>query len=74
MKFNDKIYDILKWVCLIVLPACAVLYTAIDGVFAWGYAKPVCAVIAAVEAFIGALIGVSTNEYNKEKKDEGIRS
>ena len=28
MKLNDKVYDILKWLCLIVLPALSVLYSA----------------------------------------------
>ena len=33
MKFENRVYDVLKWICLIFLPAVAILYSAIDGVF-----------------------------------------
>lgn len=68
MKFNNKVYDVLKWVCLIGLPALSVFYAALDSAFNWGYTETVCTVIAAVEAFIGALIGVSTREYNNGER------
>lgn len=68
MKLNDKIYDILKWVALVVLPAIATLYTALAGVWGLPYAQEIPATITAVDLFIGALLGVSTAQYNKEDK------
>lgn len=68
MKLNDKIYDILKWVALVVLPAIATLYTALAGVWGLPYAEEIPATITAVDLFIGALLGVSTAQYNKEGK------
>ena len=50
LQFNDKVYDILKWLCLIALPALSVLYSALAGVWGWPY----------------ALIGISTANYNKD--------
>ena len=35
LQFNDKVYDILKWLCLIALPALSVLYSALAGVWGW---------------------------------------
>ena len=35
MKLPDKVYDILKWICLIALPALAVLYFTLAKI--WGY-------------------------------------
>ena len=32
MKLNDKIYDVLKWIALIFLPAFAVFYGAVGPV------------------------------------------
>ena len=69
MRFENRVYDVLKWICLIFLPAVAVLYSAIDGVFGWGYTATVTTIISAVEAFIGSMIGISTKSYRK-KKDE----
>lgn len=71
MKFDNRVYDILKWLCLIFLPAASAFYAALDGAFGWGYTSTVCAVIAAVGTFIGALIGVSTKAYNKADDSNG---
>lgn len=68
MKMNDKIYDILKWVALVVLPAIATLYTALSAVWGLPYAEEIPATITAVDLFLGALLGVSAARYNKEDK------
>ena len=66
LQFTDKVYDILKWLCLIALPALSVLYSALAGVWGWPYAQEVATTINdAVVAFVGALIGISTASHNK---------
>ena len=70
MKFDNKVYDVLKWLCLICLPALAVFYTALDNAFAWGYANTVCTVLAALSAFIGSMIGISTKNYRKDNDED----
>lgn len=72
MQFTNNVYDFLKWLCLIALPAASVFYAALDGAFGWGYINTVTTVIAAVAAFIGTLIGISTKAYNnKETQPDG---
>lgn len=66
MKIPDKLYDILKWITLIVIPALTTLYAVLDNVFMWGYAEVVTTISAAVCTCIGAIIGISTAQYNKE--------
>ena len=72
MKFelNNKVYDVLKWLVLIVLPACSGLYAALAGVWGWGYTEQVTTTISAVALFIGALIGVSSASYKHSKEDD----
>ena len=48
MKISNKLYDILKWVVIIVLPAMATLYKALSAVWAWPYANEVVTTITAV--------------------------
>lgn len=69
IQLNDKVYDVLKWVCLIALPALGVLYAALAGLWGWPYTKEVVGTIAAVETFLGALLGVLTAQYNKGGND-----
>lgn len=63
--FSNKVYDILKWVCIIVLPAIATLYMGLAKIWDLPYATEVPQTITVVDAFLGALLGVSTINYNK---------
>lgn len=76
MKFelSDKVYDVLKWVVLIALPAASGLYAALSGVWGWGYVEQVTTTLSAVALFLGSLIGVSTSSYNKKKVEDGQQS
>ena len=69
MKMPDKIYDILKWVCLIALPALAVIYFTLAKIWGLPYGAEITATINAVALFIGSLIGVSQIAINKEAKE-----
>lgn len=69
MKLPDKIYAVLKWLVLICIPACTTAYVGLDGVFGWGYGETVAKVSAIVCTLLGALIGISTAEYYKDKKE-----
>ena len=68
MKLNDKLYDILKWLVIIVLPACATLYAALSSVWGWPFAEQVTTTITAVDTFLGAVLCISTVNYHKEDK------
>lgn len=72
MVLPGKIYDVLKWLVVICIPALTVAYCGLDAVFGWGYADVVAKVSAIVCTLIGSLIGISTAEYNRSqmKKDE----
>lgn len=65
MKIPDKLYDILKWLVIIVLPALATLYAALSAVWAWPYSDQVVTTITAVDTFLGAVLCISTATYNK---------
>ena len=67
---SNKLYDTLKWVALILLPALAVFWVAIATVWHLPYVQEIETTIIAVDTFLGALIGVSANKYNKRLSDE----
>lgn len=73
MKLSDRVYKILKWACLIAMPATATLYAALGATWGFPYVNEVCKTFAAVETFIGALIGVSTVTYNKDERTSAYR-
>lgn len=65
MKLSDKAYDILKWLVLIVIPAVTTFYVVLDNLFGWGYAEIIATISAALCACVGAIVGISTAQYNK---------
>lgn len=69
---SNQIYDILKWTAQIVLPAIATLYFALASIWGLPYGEQIVGTITAIDAFLGAILGISTVNYynNKEEKDE----
>ena len=67
MKLPDKVYDKMKWICLIVLPALSVLYGTLAGIWGLPYASQIPLTIDAVDVFLGALIGISHLSIKKEE-------
>ena len=68
---SNRCYDILKWAVMIAIPALTTAYVGLSGVWGWPYATEVAKTSAVVCALLGALLGISTAEYNKmEPPDE----
>ena len=67
MKMTNKLYDDLKWIAQILIPALATLYFAIAQIWNLPYAEQIVGTMTAIDAFLGALLGISTYNYKKEK-------
>lgn len=66
MKLNDKVYDIMKWVVIIVLPAVATFYALLANTWGFPYADQIVSTINGVTTLLGAVLCISTAEYNKD--------
>ena len=67
MKLSNKTYDILKYIAQIVLPSLGTLYFALASIWGLPYGEQIVGTITAIDAFLGALLGISTAKYNKEE-------
>lgn len=67
MKMNDRTYDWLKWICCILLPAIGTFYVAMAGTWGLPYAEQISKTTQALALFIGALIGISSAQYYKDR-------
>lgn len=65
MKMSNKVYDVLKWIAMYLLPALGTLYFTMAGIWNLPYGEQVVGSITAVDTFIGVLLGISTSQYNK---------
>ena len=71
MVLNDKLYDVLRWICIFFLPALATLIRVTFAI--WDFntqlGEQISATIVAVNAFLGAILGISAYNYNKAVND-----
>lgn len=65
MKLSNKMYDILKWVSLLAIPLVTLIMSISEAV-GFGYGSTVAAIVSAIGVFAGAVIKISTDNYNKE--------
>lgn len=68
MKLSNKAYDILKYIAQIVLPALATLYFALSQIWGLPYGEEIVGTLTAIDAFLGALLGLSSREYYNAEK------
>lgn len=75
MKMSNKVYDILKFIAQIVLPAIATFYVTIAGIWNLPLGDEISRTVMAVDTLLGAVLMISTASYNKatvveESKEE----
>lgn len=65
MLMSNKTYNFLKWIAQLFLPALGTLYFALSAIWGLPYGEEIVGTITAVDAFLGVLLGISTNAYIK---------
>ena len=62
---SNKVYDVMKWIAMYLLPALGTLYFAIASIWGLPYGEQIVGTITAVDTFLGVILGISTVQYNK---------
>lgn len=66
MQMSNKVYDILKWIALIFLPAVGTLYFALASIWGLPFAEQIVGTVTAFDTFLGVILGISSMRYNDE--------
>ena len=67
MKISNNVYDVLKWIAQYLLPALGTLYFALSTIWGFPYGEQVVGTITAIDAFLGAILGISSATYYKNE-------
>lgn len=70
MKMSNKVYDALKWLALVFLPAIGTLYFALAGIWGFPYGEQIVGTLTAIDTFLGVCLGISTKQYNKGQSND----
>lgn len=68
LKMSNETYDRLKFIAQIILPALGTLYFALASIWGLPYGEQIVGTITAVDAFLGACLGISTKNYEADPK------
>ena len=68
---KNSTYDKWKWVAQILIPALATLYFALAKIWGFPHAAEIVGTLAAIDAFLGAILGISSVKYRDEQAKHG---
>ena len=71
MKMSNQTYDVLKFIAQVFLPALGTLYFALSQIWGLPYGEQIVGTLTALDAFLGALLGLSSAHYYDELEREG---
>lgn len=66
MRMNSKLYDVLKWIAQILLPALTVFVGVVLGCFEYEHVDIVVTIMTAFDTFLGTILGISSYNYRKD--------
>ena len=69
MKMSNKVYDVLKWLAMIFLPAAITLFGVIGKTLGVQCTDTVLTIAVAVNTFLGSILGISNSAYKKRLED-----
>lgn len=71
MIFNEKTYNVLKYIALIVIPALSTLVVSIGTAIGKpAQAQAISVIITAIGTFLGSVVVVSSNKYSKQQAEQ----
>jgi hypothetical protein len=67
---SNKVYDLLKWIAMYLLPALGTLYFALAGIWGLPFGEEIVGTITAIDTFLGVVLGISNAQYKKRVDGE----
>ena len=69
IKLRNDVYDVLKWLVMIVIPAATAAYVGLATIWNWPFAEQVAQTSAVLCTFLGAILGISNLQYKSENQE-----
>lgn len=67
MIMSNKVYDVMKWITMYLIPAAGTLYFALAGIWGFPYGEQIVGTLTAIDTFLGVILGISSAKYNKDR-------
>lgn len=70
-NLDNKVYDALKWVCMLFLPAASILVKTICTIWDLPLGNEISLTITAVNVFLASILGISHIQYKNGADTDG---
>ncbi len=70
MRISDELYDLLRAIADLLLPALGALYFGLAGIWGFPYGEEIVGSITLVVAFLDIVLRILKGKYDKEKAYE----
>lgn len=68
IKLNNSMYDVMKWIVTLVLPALGTLYFTLSQIWGLPYGEEVVGTLTAISLFLGTILKISSSNYSSENE------
>jgi len=66
---NSKVYDVLKFIAQIVIPAIGALYFGLAQIWGLPYGEEIVGTLTVIDTFLGTILGISSVKYYKQPEE-----
>lgn len=70
MTISNKLYDALKFIAQIVIPAIGAFYFGLAQLWGLPYGEQIVGTLSLIDALLGTVLGISTYNYNRRIQNE----
>lgn len=68
IQLNNSMYDVMKWIVTLVLPALGTLYFTLSQIWGLPYGEEVVGTLTAISLFLGTILKISSSNYSSENE------
>ncbi len=72
IKMKSELFDCLKWMVMVVIPASITAYVGLASIWGWPFADEIAKTGTVLCAFLGAILGISNMQYKADQNREAI--
>lgn len=66
LKMSNAVYDVLKEIALVWLPAIGALYVGLAKIWGFPFPAEIAGTVALIDTFMGAVLHISSKQYYQE--------
>lgn len=69
---SNRLYDTLKWVALVLIPALGALYFGLSKIWGFPMGEEIVGTLTTIDTFLGTLLGISNVKYKNALLEDAV--